>query len=79
MFQFLMHSKSAEESSSVYQKLQKLVVMMMEFKKENYEDNVNLIGFIDKFKKITKDYLKEDPRKTYEAKMIIRRNYNSFD
>ena len=49
-----MHSKSIEESSNVYQKLHKLVVMMMQFKKEKHSDHASLIGFIDKFKAITK-------------------------
>ena len=34
MFQFLMHNKNMDESSNVYQKLHKLVVMMLEFKKQ---------------------------------------------
>ena len=49
-----MHSKNIDESSNVYLKLHKLVVMMLEFKKQKNQDHLSLMAFIDKFKTITK-------------------------
>ena len=74
-----MYSSSLEQSNKAYRKLQGLIMVMMEFKKEKLTDRDSLVAFVRRFRVHTKKFLKDDPAKTFQAKMAIRRQYQHED
>lgn len=74
-----MLSKSIDESNLTYPRLHSLILVLVEFKRSNRADLKELIASVTKFKQMTKGFLKADPALTFEAKLIIRRNYRHID
>jgi hypothetical protein len=79
IFQFMMYSNETDESNSVHRRLHGLVMVLVEFKRENKSELKHMIAQVRKFKQITKDLINSDPSMTFQAKLIIRRNYKFFD
>jgi len=48
--------------------LHKLLLALMDFRKEKSRDTPSLLAFIVEFKKMTKQLMKEEPQRTLEAK-----------
>jgi hypothetical protein len=74
-----MHSSSIQESNEVYSRLHCLILILMDFKKDRASDSRGFLTFINKFKSMTKQFIKEEPEKAFQAKLLIRRDYKKID
>ena len=76
LLQFL---KYGQDDTNKYMSLHKLLLALMDFRKEKSRDTPSLLAFIVSFKRMTKDLMKEKPQQAVEAKLIIKRGYVGVD
>lgn len=60
-----MHSNSIDESNLIYSRLHSLILVLVEFKRDNISDLKQIMTCVNRFKQITKEFINEDPAKTF--------------
>lgn len=60
-------------------KTQSLFWGLLNYTNENLDDTTSFLSLIERFKDVTKQLLQKDPQKTFEAKLILRRDYKKID
>lgn len=70
---------SLDAKSQAYERLHSLVVLLIDFKRQNVSDHKPVLAFLNKMMEQVSGYLNADPNLTYQAKMIIRKHYIFID